>query len=103
MEQPERQGVVANDRFYLFTGHFLENRANGVHTEATDERIILALSEPEHIMPPEGNRTVYWKRIAESDVDFWWLVVVIAEETSGLQVLTAYRDTTTRGERLWGT
>jgi hypothetical protein len=102
LEQPESQGVVVNGRFYLFTRHFLDNRANGVHPEATDELIIEALSEPDYILPPEGNRTVYWKRIAEPDKYIWWLVVVVAEETSGLQVLTVYRDTTTRGERLWG-
>ena len=90
MQQQERPGVVANGRFYLFTGHFLDNRARGVHPEATNELIIEALSGPDHILPPEGNRTVYWKRIAESDIDFWWLVVVIAEETSGLQILTSY-------------
>ena len=93
---------MANGRFYLFTGHFLDNRANGVHLDATDERIIVALSEPDHIQPLEGNRTVYRKSILESDQDNWWLVVVVAEESSGLQVLTAYRDTTARGGRLWG-
>ena len=93
---------MANDRFYLFTRHFRDNRADGVHLDATDERIIDALSEPDHIQAPEGNRTVYWKDILESNQYNWWLVVVIAEETDGLQVLTAYRDTTGRGERLWG-
>lgn len=93
---------MANGRFYLFTRHIIDNRAKGVHLEATDQRIIAALSEPDHTQPPEGNRTVYWKWITVSDDDNWWLVVVVAEERGGLQILTAYRDTTDRGERLWG-
>ena len=93
---------MANGRFYLFSRHFRENRARGTHLEATEERIILALSGPDHVQPPEGNRTVFWKNILESNQDNWWLVVVVVEESGGLQILTAYRDTTDRGERLWG-
>ena len=70
--------------------------------EARNERILIALSEPDHVQPPEGNRTVYWKNILESDQENWWLVVVVAEEARGPQILTAYRDTIDRGERLWG-
>lgn len=102
MEQQERPGVVANGRFYPFTRHFLENRAKGNHLEATDDLIIQALSEPDHAQHPEGNRTVYWKRVSASNHENWWLVVVVVEETSGLQVLSAYRDEIARGERLWG-
>ena len=102
MEEQERPGVVANGRFYQFTSHLLDNTAKGLRLEATDERIITALSEPDHVQLPEGNRTVYWKSILESDQDNWWLVVVMADEASGLQILTAYRDMTGRGERLWG-
>ncbi len=94
---------MANGQFYLFTRHFLDNRTKGAHLEATDERIIEALIAPDHVQAPEGNRTVYWRSILESDQGNWWLVVVIAEEATGLQVLSAYRDTTDRGERLWGT
>ena len=103
MEQQERQGVVANDRFYLFTRHFLDNRARYEHSEATDDRIIAALSEPDYIQPPEGNRTVYWKMIVESDDNNWRLLAVVAEERDGLQLLSAYRDARGRCERLWGT
>ena len=102
MEQEERPGVIANGRFYWFTRHFGENRARDEHLEATDELIISALSEPDYVQDPEGNRTVYWKRITESGEDYWWLLVVIVEETGGPQVLSAYRDTRGRGERLWG-
>ena len=102
MEEQERPGVEANGRFYQFSRHFLDNRARGVHLEATDERIIEALSSPDHVQPPEGNRIVYWKSILELEQGNWWMVVVIAEETTGLQVLSAYRDTVDRGERLWG-
>ena len=101
MEEQRRPGVVANGRFYLFTRHFLERRADGEHLEATDELIIKTLSEPDHTQPPEGNRTVYWKKIRESHGE-WWLLVVVAEEPSGPQVLSAYKDTRGRGERLWG-
>lgn len=103
MEQPERPGVVANGRFYLFARHFLDNRAKGEHPEATDDRIIAALSEPDYIQPPEGNRTVYWKIITELYDDDWRLLVVVAEEPDGPQVLSAYRDARGRWERLWGT
>ena len=94
---------MANGRSYQFTRHFIDNRAIGEHTEASDELIIEVLSEPDHAQPPEGNRTVYWKRIIESDGDNWWLLVVVAEEADGPQVLSAYKDTRGRGERLWGT
>lgn len=99
MEQQERPGILANGRFYLFTRHFLENKGKGVHLEATDELIIEALSEPDHTQPPEGNRTVYWKKIRESYGE-WWLKVVIADEDSGLQVLSAYENSQ-KGAKLW--
>ena len=102
MEEQERPGVVVNGRFYLFTRHFLDNRAKDEHTEATDDRIIATLSEPDYIQPPEGNRTVYWKMIVEWDDNNWRLLVVVAEERDGPQVLSAYRDTRGRWERLWG-
>lgn len=103
MEQPERQGVAANGRFYLLSLHFLDNRARGEHPEATDERIIAALSEPDYIQQPEGNRTVYWKMITESDDNNWRLLVIVAEERDGPQVLSACKDARGRWERLWGT
>ena len=93
---------MVNGRFYLFTRHFLDNRAKDEHTEATDDRIIATLSEPDYIQPPEGNRTVYWKMIVEWDDNNWRLLVVVAEERDGPQVLSAYRDTRGRWERLWG-
>ncbi len=92
---------MANGRFYLFTRHFREKKAGGEHVEATDELIIAALSDPDYIQPPEGNRTVYWKLIVETDGDNWRLLVVVAEEPDGPQVLSAYKDTRGRGERLW--
>ena len=92
---------MANDQFYLFTRHFLDNRAGGEHSEATDELITAALSDPDYIQPPEGNRTVYWKMIVETDDDNWRMLVVIAEEPGGPQVLSAYKDTRGRGEGLW--
>ncbi len=88
-----------NGRFYMFSRHFLDNRAKSIHSEATDELIIEALREPEYIQPPEGNRTVYWKKIMGQWGE-WWLLVVISEETGGLQVLSAYENSE-RGLRLW--
>ena len=79
-------------------GIFLENKGKGVHLEATDELIIEALSEPDHTQPPEGNRTVYWKKIRSRRE--WWLKVVIADEDSGLQVLSAYENSQ-KGAKLW--
>ncbi len=92
---------MANGQFYLFTRHFLDNRAGGEHSEATDELITATLSDPDYIQPPEGNRTVYWKMIVETDDDNWRMLVVIAEEPGGPQVLSAYKDTRGRGEGLW--
>ena len=79
--------------------HFLEKKANGEHLEATDEHLIDALSDPDHLQPPEGNRTVYWKKIRESHGE-WWLLVVVADEDSGLQVLSAYENSE-KGAKLW--
>ena len=92
-----------NGRFYEFTRHLLDNRHKGEHLEATDDRIIAALSQPDYIQPPDGNRTVYWKMIVESDDNNWRLLVVVAEERDGPQVLSAYRDARGRWEGLWGT
>lgn len=95
-------GVTANNRFYAFSRHFLERRNIGEHQKATDELIIEVLSDPDQIQPPQGNRTVYWKKIQEPNQDDWWLLVVIAEETGGPQVLSSYR-ANDRGNTLWGT
>ena len=92
---------MANGRFYLFTRHFLDNRARGEHSEATDELITAVLSDPDYIQPPEGNRTVYWKMILEAEDDNWRMLVVVAEEPGGPQVLSAYKDTRGRGVGLW--
>ena len=92
---------MANGRFYLFARHFLDNGARDEHTEATDELITAVLSDPDYIQPPEGNRTVYWKMILETNDDNWRMLVVVAEEPGGPQVLSAYKDTRGRGERLW--
>ena len=101
MEEQERPGVEANGRFYQFSRHFLDNRARGEHSEATDELITAALSDPDYAQPPEGNRTVYWKMILEANAENWRFLVVVAEEPNGPQVLSAYQDTRGRGEGLW--
>ena len=74
--------------------------ADGDHLEAVDELIVLALSIPDYVEPPEGNRTVYWKLIQDVDGD-WWIQVVVIAEASGLQVLSACENTE-KGARLWG-
>ena len=99
MEQQERLGVVVNGRFYLFTRHFIENKTKGVHLEATDDLIIGALGEPDYAQPPEGNRTVYWKKIRKSRGE-WWLLVVAADEDSGPQVISTYENSE-KGAKLW--
>jgi hypothetical protein len=101
LEGQERPGVEANGRFYLFARHFIDNRAKGEHSEATDELITAVLSDPDYIQPPEGNRTVYWKIILETNDDNWRMLVVVAEEPGGPQVLSAYKDTRGRGASLW--
>ena len=102
MGQRERAGVTVNNQFYEFTRHFLERKSAGEHLEASDELIIDVLSNPDHIQPPQGNRTPHWKKILELNTDDWWLVVVIADEITGPQVLSAY-EANVRGERLWET
>ena len=100
MENLSELGVTVVGQLYRFSRHFLEKMELGDHLEATAEIIALALSEPDHVQPPEGNRTVYWKKILELDYE-WWLVVVISAEAGGTQVLTPY-DNTDKGARLWG-
>ena len=97
----DRQGVTVNGQFYGFARHILEKWSGGDHLEATDEFIILTLSNPDHVERTEGNRTVYWKKIQEIDGE-WWLLVVVTAEESGLQVLSAYENTE-RGAKLWET
>ena len=99
MNQPEL-GVTVGGQFYRFTRHFLGKRAAGDHLEATDEAIISTLIDPDHGESPEGNRTVYWKLIGELN-QHWWLLVVIVNEDSGPQVLSAFENTE-KGARLWG-
>ena len=82
----------------MFSRHFLENRERGIHQEATDEQITEALGGPDYIQPPEGNRTVYWKRIMEPQGE-WWLLLVISGEGEA-QVLSAYENSE-KGTRLW--
>jgi len=92
-------GITANNRFYAFSRHFLERKDIGEHRKGTDECIISTLNEPDHVLPPQGNRTEHWKKFQDPDLGDWWLLVVIADEAGGPQVLTAYEETT-RGERL---
>lgn len=95
-------GITANNRFYAYSRHFLERKNTGDHQKATNENIINTLNAPDYIQPPQGNRTEYWKKFPAPDTGDWWLVVVIADEANGPQVLTAYEDTI-RGARLWET
>ena len=89
--QPHGQsGVVAGGVFYAHTPHFLSRREVD-HPEATDERIATVLEEPEVVVPPQGNRRVYWRQIYEPGVEPWWLKVVVADNPSGPAILSAYR------------
>ena len=94
-QPPEWSGVFANGRFYRHSPHFLERRAVPYplgHSEATDERIIYVLENPEHRETVGGGRYLFWGRIRESGADAWWMKVLVAENRSGPVIITAYED-----------
>ena len=94
-------GVTVNGQFYPFAKHFMDNRQAGRHSEATNIRIGYVLENPEMIEPPDGERQVFWRRIRDTGTGEWWMKVVIDREPSIPEILTAYRDVTGKGERLW--
>ena len=83
---------MAGGVFYAHTPHFLFRREEN-HTEATDERIVAVLEEPEITGPDEGNRRVFWGQIRDLGVEPWWLKVVVADNPTGPAILSAYHPT----------
>lgn len=81
--------MVAGGVFYAHTPHFLARRETD-HPEATDERIIYVLENPEVTELPQGNRQVCWRQISELGAEPWWMKIVIVDNPTGLAILSAY-------------
>lgn len=90
MDSLEQPGVVAGGVFYAHTPHFLERREVD-HPEATDERIVAVLEEPEVPVLHQGDRRVFWRQIPEPGVEPWWMKAVVVDNLSGPAILSAYR------------
>ena len=96
MDSLNRPGIVAGGVFYAHTPHFLLGREEN-HPEATDERIVAVLEEPEATGPNQGNRRIFWGQIRDPGVEPWWLKVVVADNATGPAILSAYRPTEDEG------
>jgi hypothetical protein len=90
LQPSEQPGVVAGGVFYAHTPHFLETKKEGRHAEATDERIVFVLENPEQVVLLQGDRRVYWARILDPGVEPWWMRVVVVENRSGPAILSEY-------------
>ena len=62
------------------------------HSEATDERIVHVLENPEHTEDVGGGGHLFWSRIRESGTDVWWMKVLVVENSSGPAIISAYED-----------